>query len=60
VNPEAAVAPQPASLGMFVHPGTGQDAAQQAKQQAQQAAQTKETFKKAWGACLEGRGYSVK
>jgi hypothetical protein len=37
----------------------------QAEAQAQQAAGTqdagkKETFKKAWGACLEGRGYSVK
>jgi hypothetical protein len=37
----------------------------QAEKQAQQAAQTqdtqtKDTFKKAWGACLEGRGYSVK
>ena len=40
-------------------------AQKQAKAQAQQAAeaqdvQKKETFKKAWGACLEGRGYSVK
>jgi hypothetical protein len=40
-------------------------AQKQADAQAQQAAktqdvQTKETFKKAWGACLEGRGYSVK
>ncbi len=40
-------------------------AEKQAKAQAQQTAQTqdaqkKETFKKAWGACLEGRGYSVK
>ena len=40
-------------------------AAKQAEAQAQQAAQTqdaqkKDTFKKAWGACLEGRGYSVK
>ncbi len=40
-------------------------AEKQATAQAQQAAQTqdtqkKETFKKAWGACLEGRGYSVK
>ena len=25
-----------------------------------QAAATKDTFKKAWGACLEGRGYNVK
>jgi hypothetical protein len=33
----------------------------QAKQATQtQDAQTKDTFKKAWGACLEGRGYSVK
>jgi hypothetical protein len=41
------------------------EAGKQAEAQAQQAAQTqdaqsKETFKKAWGACLEGRGYSVK
>jgi hypothetical protein len=40
-------------------------AKKQAEAQAKQAAQTrdaqaKETFKKAWGACLEGRGYSVK
>jgi hypothetical protein len=40
-------------------------AEKQAEAQAQEAtkaqdAQTKETFKKAWGACLEGRGYSVK
>jgi hypothetical protein len=33
----------------------------QAEQTAQsQDAQKKETFKKAWGACLQGRGYSVK
>ena len=38
-----------------------QQAQAQAQQQAQtQATQTKDTFKKAWGACLEGRGYSVK
>jgi hypothetical protein len=40
-------------------------AEKKAEAQAQQAAQTqdtqkKETFKKAWGVCLEGRGYSVK
>jgi hypothetical protein len=40
-------------------------AEKQAQAQAQQAAQSqdvqkKETFKKAWGACLEGRAYSVK
>lgn len=40
-------------------------AEKQAEAQAQQAAKTqdaqaKETFKKAWGACLEGRKYSVK
>jgi hypothetical protein len=40
-------------------------AAQQEQQQAQQQAQaqdqqTKATFNKAFGACLEGRGYSVK
>jgi uncharacterized protein YcfJ len=37
----------------------------EAEVQAQQATQNqetqrKDTFKKAWGACLEGRGYSVK
>lgn len=33
----------------------------QAKQTAQaQDVQAKDTFKKAWGACLEGRSYSVK
>jgi hypothetical protein len=37
----------------------------QAQAQAQQTAQAqdtaaKDTFKKAWGACLEGRGYTVK
>jgi len=40
-------------------------ATKQAEAQAKQATQTqdtqkKDTFKKAWGACLEGRGYSVK
>ena len=40
-------------------------AKKQAEAQAQEAtktqdAQTKDTFKKAWGACLEGRGYSIK
>jgi len=40
-------------------------AGKQAEAQAQQAAQTadvtkKDTFKKSWGACLEGRGYNVK
>ena len=40
-------------------------AGKQAEAQAQQAAQTqdaakKDTFKKSWGACLEGRGYTVK
>ncbi len=34
---------------------------QQAQQQAQaQAAHTQQTFNKAFGACLEGKGYSVK
>ena len=34
---------------------------QQAQQQAQaQQTQVQETFKKAYGACLEGKGYSVK
>jgi len=40
-------------------------AGKQAEAQAQQTAQTqdagkKDTFKKAWGACLEGRSYTVK
>jgi hypothetical protein len=40
-------------------------AEKQAKKKAQETAQAKDaqakdTFKKAWGACLEGRGYSVK
>ena len=40
-------------------------AGKQADAQAQQAAQTqnaaaKDTFKKSWGVCLEGRGYNVK
>ncbi len=36
-------------------------ARQQAEQQAKaQDAGARDTFKKAWGACLEGRGYSVK
>ncbi len=40
-------------------------AGKQAEAQAQQSAQaqdaaTKDTFKKSWGACLQGRGYSVK
>lgn len=36
-------------------------AEQQAQQQSQTAAATsKDTFKKAWGSCLEGRKYSVK
>jgi len=37
------------------------DAETQAQQATQdQDTQRKDTFKKAWGACLEGRGYSVK
>lgn len=39
----------------------GKQAEAQAQQAAQaQDAQAKDTFKKAWGACLEGRSYSVK
>jgi hypothetical protein len=39
----------------------GKQAEAQAKQTAQtQDAASKDTFKKSWGACLEGRGYSVK
>lgn len=32
----------------------------QAEAKAQQAAGTQDLFTKAWGACLEGRGCSVK
>src|SRR5215831_14465264 len=40
---------------------TGKAAAQQQQQQAQQAAaNTKNEFNKAFGACLEGKGYTVK
>lgn len=44
---------------------TQKKAGKQAEAQAQQTAQaqdaaTKDTFKKAWGACLEGRKYTVK
>ena len=40
----------------------GAKQAEQAAQQQSQAAATtaKDTFKKAWGACLEGRNYSIK
>jgi hypothetical protein len=39
----------------------GKQAEAQAQQTAQtQDAQSKDTFKKSWAACLEGRGYSVK
>ena len=70
--PAPAAALKPANLGLIVYPGSGQDAAQQAKDEnecygwaRQQTAQaqdtaTKDTFKKAWGACLEGRKYTVK
>ena len=58
-----------AAVGAVAGAARGRRARKQAKKQAQEEAkqataaldtQTKETFKKAWGACLEGRGYSVK
>jgi hypothetical protein len=58
-----------AAAGAAVGAAKGRRAQKQAGKQAQaqatQATQTqdaakKDTFKKSWGACLEGRGYSVK
>jgi hypothetical protein len=50
-----------AAKGRRAQKKAGKQAQAQAQQAAQtQDAQTKDTFKKAWGACLEGRGYSVK
>ena len=50
-----------AAKGRRAQKKAGKQAEAQAKQTAAtQDAATKDTFKKAWGACLEGRGYSVK
>jgi len=58
-----------AAAGAAVGAAKGRRAQKKAQKQADaqaqqatqaQATQTKDTFKKAWGACLEGRGYSVK
>ncbi len=50
-----------AAKGRRAQKKAGKQAEAQAKQATQtQDAATKDTFKKAWGACLEGRGYSVK
>jgi hypothetical protein len=50
-----------AAKGRRAQKKAGKQAQAQAQQTAQtQDAQQKDTFKKAWGACLEGRGYSVK
>jgi hypothetical protein len=58
-----------AAAGAAVGAAKGRRAQKKANKQAQaqaeqatkaQDTQTKDTFKKAWGACLEGRGYSVK
>jgi hypothetical protein len=54
-----------AAVGAAKGRRTQKKAEKKAEAQAQQTAQTqdvqkKETFKKAWGACLEGKGYSVK
>ena len=57
----AAGAAAGAAKGRRAQKKAGKQAEAQAKQAAQtQDAATKDTFKKAWGACLEGRGYSVK
>ena len=50
------------TVGLLVTATLGSSMAfAQAKQAAPtQDAAAKDTFKKAWGACLEGRGYSVK
>jgi hypothetical protein len=50
-----------AARGRRAQKKAGKQAEAQAEQAAQsQDAQKKDTFKKAWGACLEGRGYTVK
>jgi hypothetical protein len=50
-----------AAKGRRAQKKAGKQAEAQAQQTAQaQDVQKKDTFKKAWGACLEGRGYSLK
>ena len=50
-----------AAKGRRAQKKANKQAEAQAKQAAQnQDVQKKDTFKKAWGACLEGKGYSVK
>ena len=57
----AAGAAAGAAKGRRAQKKAGKQAEAQSKQAAQtQDASQKDTFKKAWGACLEGRGYSVK
>ena len=57
----AAGAAAGAAKGRRAQKKAGKQAEAQAQQTAQaQDAATKDTFKKAWGACLEGRGYNVK
>jgi hypothetical protein len=57
----AAGAAAGAAKGRRQQKKAGKTAEAQAKQTAQaQDAASKDTFKKSWGACLEGRGYSVK
>jgi hypothetical protein len=57
----AAGAAAGAAKGRRAQKKAGKEAEAQAKQTAQaQDAGAKDTFKKAWGACLEGKGYTVK
>ena len=57
----AAGAAAGAAKGRRAQKKAGKQAEAKAKQTAQtQDAAAKDTFKKSWGACLEGRGYSVK
>jgi hypothetical protein len=57
----AAGAAAGAAKGRRAQKKAGKEAEAQAQQTAQaQDTSRKDTFKKAWGACLEGRGYSVK
>jgi hypothetical protein len=57
----AAGAAAGAAKGRRAQKKAGKQAEAQAQHTAQaQDAATKDTFKKSWGACLEGRGYTVK
>jgi hypothetical protein len=58
-----------AAIGAVAGAAKGRRAQKRAEKQAeqkaeetakQQTATTRDTFKKAWGACLDGKGYSVK